>query len=152
MIASRERITCVEDARLPRVLTLSGAAWDADPMEAGASRAWWTAFRARVLETAHSFPPSLKGTLTIEVWDEHGGFAYYGLGVDGHRVEMAEGRVPKDTACLSIRADVLPALLRRGAPPPGIDLYGDAQFVTALLEAMSSAPKAKSWLELRVSK
>ncbi len=114
---------------------------------------WWAAFQTRVLETAATFPPSLAGTLAIEVWEPSGKATFKSLRVTGPDVELCDGRLPNDTACLSIALDDLPLLLDPGfAEQPFVDLWGDAPFAESLLAAMTAAPKVKSVLALRAQK
>jgi hypothetical protein len=114
---------------------------------------WWAAFQARVLETAATFPPSLAGTLAIEVWEPSGRTTFKSLRVSGSQVELADGRLPDDTACLSIAADDLPLLLEPGSTEEQfVDLWGDAAFAGSLLAAMAGAPKSKSALALRAGR
>lgn len=114
---------------------------------------WWAAFQTRVLETRATFPPSLAGTLAIEVWEPNGKATFKSLRVKGSEVELSDGRLPNDTACLSIAADDLPALLDpEVAEEPFVDLWGDAAFAEALIAAMAGAPKSKSALALRAGR
>lgn len=111
---------------------------------------WWAAFQKRLLETAPAFPPSLEGTLAIEIHAPDGRFAFRSVRVRGREVELSDSLLPDDTACLSIAQHDLPLLLEPSAgEAPQVDLWGDGAFARALLEQMSSAPKSRSLLALR---